>query len=147
MTDFYSNLLQRDVNFPEISPQGVQATKFVLKAMSSRFKKQKDKDKYIDQLRNGIPTKKGQSADRQRRQVSPEKPVQEKPNIPRQARLAIPGQVSTESSADMDICTDKTGPVSVAKTVVTSGQDFNTTVSDTELDIFHNGTEDEYSVA
>ena len=64
--------------------------------MSSRFKKQKDKDKYIDQLRNGIPTKKGQSADRQRRQVSPEIPVQAKPNIPRQARLGIPGQVSTE---------------------------------------------------
>ena len=110
MRDFYSNLLQPDVTFPEISPQGVQATKFDLKAMSSRFKKQKDKDKYIDQLRNGISTKKGQSADRQRRQVSPE--------ISRQARLVITGQVSTEKSADMDICTDKSGPVSVAKTVV-----------------------------
>ena len=127
LRDFYSNLLQRDVTYPEISAQGVKSTKFDLKTMSARYKKQKEKDNYIYQLLKGISTKNRQSAD-QKRQVSPDKPR----------------QVSPERTADLDNKSTLTRPVTVNETMVSGDQDLRTSESDTELDIFHSGTEGEF---
>ena len=49
----WDDLCCRDVSFPELSENGIMATKYDLKHQITLYKKQKDKDKYVDSLAKG----------------------------------------------------------------------------------------------
>ena len=51
--EHWDSLCNRDVSYPELSKNGIMATKYDLKHQITLYKKQKDKDKYVDSLAKG----------------------------------------------------------------------------------------------
>ena len=49
---FWSSLAKQDVAFKEISPNGIQSTKFDIKSEIAKYKKQREKIDYISRMKN-----------------------------------------------------------------------------------------------